>query len=151
MRCQMGAILTGNGLWRLAQDIDNAGHRDVKIVIKSDQEVAMVALGDQAQKLRNANSSSVKSPVGESGCNGRVQKAIRVIQDKARILKSQVEHHAKVNLNKKFPLTTWIARWPGKLVTNYHVGRNGKTTYRHEFVHLRACSRLIAKFGGYIW
>ena len=40
------SMSTGHG-WiqsRLAKDIDNAGYKDVKIAIKSDQEKVMVAL-----------------------------------------------------------------------------------------------------------
>merc|ERR1739836_349813 len=37
---------------RLSQDIDNAGHKGVKIMVKSDQEVSMVALQHEIQRIR---------------------------------------------------------------------------------------------------
>ena len=79
-------ILGGNG-WiqkRLAQDIDNAGHKEVKIMIKSDQEVSMVALQHEVQRLREAKTIPVNSPVGESECDGRVEHIIGRVQDKVR-------------------------------------------------------------------
>ena len=85
-------ILGGTG-WiqkRLAQDIDNAGHKEVKIVVKSDQETSMVALQHEIQRLREAKTIPVNSPVGESECNGRVENTIGRVQDKTRTLKSHI-------------------------------------------------------------
>ena len=49
-------ILGGTG-WiqrRIAQDIDNAGHKEAKIMVKSDQEKSMVALQHEIKRLREA-------------------------------------------------------------------------------------------------
>ena len=49
---------------RLAQDIDNAGHKEVKVMIKSYQETSMVALQHEIPRLREAKTIFVNSPVG---------------------------------------------------------------------------------------
>ena len=78
-------MLGGDG-WiqkRLSQDIDNAGHKAVKVCIKSDQEASMVALQHEVQRIREARTIPVNSPVGESESNGRAENAIQRVQDKS--------------------------------------------------------------------
>ena len=57
-------VLSGDG-WiqrRVAQDIDNAGHKDIRVMVKSDQAHAMVALQEEVQRLRSAKTIPVNSP-----------------------------------------------------------------------------------------
>lgn len=118
-------ILGGTG-WiqkRLAQDIDNAGHEEVKIMIKSDQEISMVALQHEVQRSREAKTIPVNSPVGESECNGRVENTIRRVQDKVRTRNSHIETETGLEIEKMSDLMSWIVRWAGGLVTRYHVGK----------------------------
>ena len=59
-------ILQGN-YWiqrRLAQDLENAGYKDVNAMIKSDQERSMVVLQREIQRIRTAKTIPVSSPVG---------------------------------------------------------------------------------------
>ena len=75
------SVLSGEG-WiqrRIVRDIDNAGHKDVKLRFKSDQEASIVALQHEVQRLRSGRSIPVNSPVGESES-----------KDKVRTLKAQV-------------------------------------------------------------
>ena len=71
-------ILGGDG-WiqkRIALDIGNAGCKEVKIAVKSDQEMSMVALQHEIQRIRDAMAILTNSLVGESESNGRVENAI---------------------------------------------------------------------------
>ena len=61
----------------------------IKVMIKSDQERAMVALQLEVQRIRTAKTIPINSPVGEAESNGRVENAIRQVQDKVRTLR----HH----------------------------------------------------------
>ena len=72
-------ILGGTG-WiqkRPSQDTDNAGHNEVEAMTKSDREASMVALQHEVQRLREAKTIPVNSPIGESESNGRVENAMR--------------------------------------------------------------------------
>ena len=96
------SIYTGNG-WiqnRIARDIDNAGHKAVKIMVKSDQENSIVALQHEIQRLRDGRTIPINSPVGESESNGRVENAIRRVQDKVRTLKEHLESEAGTSIEK---------------------------------------------------
>ena len=75
-------MLDGTG-WiqkRIAQDIDNVAHKHVTIMIARDQELSMVALQHEIQRIRDAKTILVNSPVGKSECNGRAENAIRRMQ-----------------------------------------------------------------------
>ena len=119
-------ILTGNG-WiqrRIARDIDNLGHKDVKIMIKSDQEAAMVALQGEVQRLRTAKTIPINSPVGESESTGRVENAIKRIQDKVRTIKCHVETEAGISLDKVDDIMSWLVKWAGELISKYALSKD---------------------------
>lgn len=47
----------------LAQDVGDAGHKDVKIMTNSDQEKPMLAQQHEVQRIRDTKTVSVNSPV----------------------------------------------------------------------------------------
>ena len=80
------------GIWALAVDrkgpspssvqwlvdkLDEAGCRGTKIVIKSDQEEAIVALKKAVAIRRKAETVSIESPVRDSRANGAAERAVR--------------------------------------------------------------------------
>ena len=66
---------------RLVSDWDNNGMKDAVIQLKTDQEPAIVTLQAAVQEVRKREVIPVNSPVGESECNGRVENAIRRVQE----------------------------------------------------------------------
>ena len=66
------------------------GYKDVRLQLKYDQEPAIVNLQAAVQKIR-PNTIPTNSPVGESESNGRVENAIRRVQEKERTLRHQLE------------------------------------------------------------
>lgn len=140
-------ILGGTG-WiqkRLAHDIDNAGHKNVKVMIKSDQEKSMVALQHEVQRLRDAKTIPVNSPVGESECNGRVENTIRRVQDKTRTLKNHIAAETGLELDKLHDMMSWVIRWSGELITRYHVGSGKRAAY--ERIRGKPCNRPVCQIG----
>ena len=146
MRSRTRKILNGTG-WiqkRPAQDIDNAGHKEVKVVIKSDQEVSMVALQHEVQRLREAKTIPANSPVGESECNGRVENTIGRVQDKMRTLKSHIEAEIGLEIDKMDDLMSWIIRWSGELITRYYVGKDRVACER---ISSKVCNKPMCQIG----
>ena len=81
--------ILGQAEWvpsRMVRDIDNLGYRDVAIQIKSDQEMAIVAVQEHIRLHRTGPTILTNNPVGESECNGRVRNAIRRFKEKTRTL-----------------------------------------------------------------
>ena len=56
------------------------------MMLKSDQEASIVALQHDVQRIRAGKTIPINSPVGESQSNGRIENAIRRVQDKVRTL-----------------------------------------------------------------
>ena len=145
------SILTGDGCIqkRFSRDVDNVGHKDVKIMIQGDQEHCMVALQHEVQRIRTSKTVPVNSPVGESECNGRVGNAIRRVQDRVRKPKCQIECETGMSPEKHLPIMTWIVRWAGEFLSKYSIGVDRKTAY--ERIRGRTCDRPIAYIGGHVW
>ena len=83
---------------KLIQDWDNCGSKDVRLQLKADQEPSMIRLQEAIQSLRLAAVIPVNSPVGESESNGRVEDAIRRVQEKIRALRHQLETNIKMKI-----------------------------------------------------
>ena len=58
---------------KLLQDLDNTGLQDVRIIVKTDQEPAIVDVQTAMQELRRNKIVPINSPVGESESNGRAE------------------------------------------------------------------------------
>ena len=87
---------------RFINDWNNNGMKDAVIQLKTDQEFAMVNIQLAVQELRDREIIPINSPVGESECNGRVENAIRRVQEKTRALRHQIESN---NKNRNYIMT----------------------------------------------
>ena len=129
---------------RMVQDIDNCGYADVQIQLKSDQEPAIVNVQTTIQEAR-PKIVPTNSPVGESESNGRVENAIRRIQEKIRVLRHQFECSIKEKIQDDAPIMAWMIRWAGELISKYAVGDDGKTAY--ERIRGEPCMVPVMPFG----
>ena len=127
------------------QDLDNNGMKDAKIQLKSDQEPSIINVQTAIQEIRPGMAIPTNSPVGESQCNGRVENAIRRVQEKVRALKHQVESGVKRRIHEDAPIMSWIVRWAAELFSKYAPGDDGRTPY--ERIRQEACAVPIAPFG----
>ena len=71
---------------RVLQDLDNNGLGDTRILLKTDQEPSIACVQRAIQDLK-PEIIPINSPVGESACNGRIENAIRRVQEKMRALR----------------------------------------------------------------
>ena len=72
---------------RVLQDLENNGMGKACILLKIDQEPAIVCVQKAIQDLKS-DIVPINSPVGESASNGRVENTIRRVQEKIRVLRS---------------------------------------------------------------
>ena len=75
---------------KLLQELDNNGLQDMRLIVKSDQEPAIVDVQIAMHELRLDRIIPINSPVGESESNGRVKNFIRRVQEKIRTLRHHV-------------------------------------------------------------
>ena len=71
----------------------------------------------------------INSPVGESACTGRVENAVRRVQEKMRTLRHQLEHCIGEILPDQLPIMAWMARWAAELISKCSPGGDGKIPY----------------------
>lgn len=133
----------------MARDIGNVSHKKQTIKFQSDQETSIVALQHEAQRVRSGFSIPVNSPVGGSASNGRVENAIRRVQDKVRTLEAHVEGEIGVEIAKMEKVASWPVIWAGRLITKYSLGKHGKTAHEGERVKGQSCNKPLAQFGGH--
>ena len=111
--------ISKSGGWlerRTARDIDNIGHKNIKVMIKSDQERSIVVLQHAIQRIREGKTVCINSPVGESESNGRVENGVRAVQEKVRALKSHLEEETKYELKPDDAIMSWLIRWVGEIL-----------------------------------
>ena len=106
-------------------DLVALGHN--RLILKTDQEPAMVALQEYIKAASNSEIIPRKSPVGESQSNGVVEKAVTDIEDQVRTLKDAAECRLNFRIGVKSPLLTWPVEHAAWWYNNCHEGTDKKT------------------------
>ena len=83
--------------------------------------------------------------MGESESNGRVENAIRRVQEKVRVLCHQIECGIQGKIPDDAPVFAWMIRWAGELISKYAIGDDGKTAY--ERIRGEPCMVPVIPFG----
>ena len=102
---------------RVAQDIKNFGYR--KIIFKSDQEPAILALKDEVRRALDQDVIMEASPVGESQSNGRVENAVRRVKGQVRTRKEAPDYRYKARIPATHSVLSWIPRQAAATLTRY--------------------------------
>ena len=123
----------------------NSGLQDVRIQVKTDQEPAMINIQIALQELQPNRIIPINSPVGESESNGRVENAIRRVQEKFRAVRHHVETNIKCRVLEGAPVMAWMIRWAAELISKYSIGEDGKTPY--ERLRKEDCVTPLVAFG----
>ena len=89
------------------------------------------------------------SAVGESESNGKIEKAIQILEGELRILKDALE----TNLGKEVPaesrIMSWLTVYASVLLRRGQVGADGKTPFQR--IRGRSSRRPLALFGESVW
>ena len=112
-------------------------------MIKTDQEPFVVCVQRALQDLKS-DIVPINSPVGESVCNGRVENAIRTLQENMSIFRHQFEHCIGEMFPDQLPITAWMARWAAELISKCAPGDDGKTPLLYERIRQDRCVVLLA-------
>ena len=89
--------------------LDSTGYK--RLVLKTDQEPAIVALAREVKHGWTGEIVPEASPKYTSPSNGEVERAVQEVQGLARTLKDQVEQRAKMKLEGSMNLMTWLVSW----------------------------------------
>ena len=103
------------------------------MIVKSDQEPAILAILEHVARLRAAEGGGKtvpeSSPVGDSRGNGLVERAIQSLEAMARVLRSQLEERWGRRIDPRHPVFTWMVGYAAVLLNRFEVGKDGRTAY----------------------
>ena len=109
------------------------GAEEAQILIKTDQEPAIEALVRDVVRARGARTTMVeRSPVGSSGSNGVVERAVQSVEGQIRTLKVACEDRWGIRLRPDEKTVVFIAEYASYLLNKLEVGKDGKTAWERS-------------------
>ena len=129
---------------RVIAVLENLGYGKRKVIIKCDQEPAIVDLQKKIIKKRE-NVIPENSPVGDSQSNGLVERAIQSVKKQVRIIKDALDHRLGSKLAPNSTVLLWLIEYARTVVSRYGVGKDGKTAYQR--IRGNRAQRPMAEFG----
>ena len=131
------------GSEQICKDIEGLGYKEV--VIKTDNEPAMITLQQEIKSKRSDRTILENSPVGESQSNGVAERAVRAIANQVRTMRSAWKSRVGVEFPATHPVTAWLVSHAGDMLTKFQVGKDGKTGY--ERARGKRYHRELVEFG----
>ena len=115
---------------RIGKDLEEMGYGGARIILKCDQESPIAAVQQEVIKNRlDVATVPRHSPVGESQSNGRVENAIRRVQEQVRAFYDQLKARTGVLLGTDHPVFEWLVEWAATTLTRFVIRGGGKTSY----------------------
>ena len=119
------------------------------MVLKSDQENSIMDVLNNVARRRSADSKLElfegrgdqtvgppqgraileASPVGSSGSNGVIERAVQAIEDQVRTIKLALESRIGVKIPSDHDVVPWIVEYAATIINKGQVGADGKTAY----------------------
>jgi hypothetical protein len=107
------------------------GCRAGDIVIKTDQEAAIAYLVKDLVAERGdepgCRTLVEQSPVGSSGSNGVVERAVQAVEGQVRVLKLALEDRLGMKVSATSNIVAFLAEYAAYLLNRLEVGKDGKT------------------------
>jgi hypothetical protein len=118
---------------RCLEFINECGAAEAKILVKSDAEPAILALVSDIKKARvGLETIEETSPVGSSGSNGKVERAVQSVEGQLRTMKSALEEKMNREIQSEEKIVLFMSEHCGYLWNRLHVGEDGLTNYESE-------------------
>ena len=132
---------------KVMQELKVLGYK--RLILRSDQEEAIMALKKRVQAEWGDEMMLEESPVGESQSNGVVEKAVQDIQGQFRTLKEGLEERTGKRVPGDNAILAWMVKHAGQLINRYRVREDGRTS--HERIRGKKFRREVAEFGECVW
>ena len=130
---------------RVVENLAKPGHK--KIILRSDQEPAILYLIAGVIAAREDSTIPQNLPVGKSKSNGLVEPAVWPSKDQVRTLRLALPKRVGCRVPPKHDLMTWIVQHAGELISKYQIKRDGTTQTAYEKVFGKPCRDEIVEFG----
>ena len=100
------------------------------MIMKTDQESSVKALIEDIVKERDDGRTVLEeSPVGSSGSNGVVERAVQGIEGQIRVILLALEERIGRQADPEEAIVSFIPEYAAYVVNLLEVGKDGKTSY----------------------
>ena len=100
-----------------------------KVILKSDQEPSIVALGRAVKAQWEGEIMLEYSPKGESKSNGEAERAVQSVHGLARTVKDFLEEKLQISLEPTWPILAWLIEYSATLQNIFQIGSDGMTAF----------------------
>ena len=120
---------------RVLAFLSEIGYVYKDVIIKSDQEPALISLVEDVERRRAAVGGGrwicENSPVGSSASNGVAERAIiQSVQHQVRVLKLALEYKWNMSIPHKHSVLQWIKEYSAFLLNRFEMGHDWKNGVR---------------------
>ena len=129
--------------------LDAWGRSDVKVLLRSDQEVTLSLILREVQARRQQRTLVERSPVESHATMGAMERANPTLGEMWRTLKHATETRAGGRLETDQPINCWMVRHCCWIFCRYHVSADGRTPF--EVLRNNSYRGGLACFGEVVW
>ena len=117
---------------QVCEDLETVGMKNERVIVKTDQENSAAEVAREVAKVRSTEFGTAvdHSAVGESNSNGTIERAIQDVEGQCRTLRKALEDRVQAKIPLKHPITPWLIRHTGYLITRCRVRPSGRTAFQ---------------------
>ena len=132
---------------KICEDLETVGMKGDRIIIKDDQEPAIVDVAREIARNRGGQFGTAidNSRVGDSDSNGTIERAIQDVEGQCRAMRSALEARIKTRVRIDSPVTPWLIRHAAYLITRCRIRPNGRTAF--QMMKGRRSNGKLCEFG----
>jgi len=119
----------GYGIKVLSGVLESLGHS--KVILKSDQEPALMSLKDAVKSEVRVDVVMEESPEYESKSNGEVERAIQMVQGQFRTMKDRLESRYNQRIGGEHPCVPWLMAHASDTINRHYVYKDGRTAFEN--------------------
>ncbi|CAK8997551.1 unnamed protein product [Durusdinium trenchii] len=104
-----------------------------ELVLKSDNEPAMLALKGKVKEESKLKIHMVEAPVEDHQANGYIEVGVWELKRQVRAILSDLQERLGFEVEPSHPCMMWLPRHAAYLRTRFRIGPDGKTPYERTF------------------
>jgi len=113
---------------QISRDLMKMGHHG-KVILRTDQEPALLDLMREVAKERDAETILEESPVGDSKGNGFAERAVQQVEEMLRVHKLALETRVGQRVSVTHPAFAWLVEHVADVINKSLVMKDGTTAY----------------------
>ena len=117
---------------QICEDLETVGMKNERVIVKTDKENSAAEVAREVARERSTEFGTAvdHSAVGESNSNGTIERAIQDVEGQCRTLRKALEDRVTSKFPLKHPVTPWLIRHAGYLITRCRVRPSGRTSFQ---------------------